>query len=166
MSSVPSSPQQAEDIYEFSINLKRQFRVVQWLILGLFTLSLGGGLMISSIKAKHGMIVYSDGRDTWLLDQEVALRISSFDLFLRNALELKSAELTLVGPQGKRYLQLELSPALEDLWQVTFRAPQEAGEYTLSIVASAQEPKPKRTGEHRQVVTFKAERTIKVIQGL
>ena len=82
MSSPLSTRQHSNDLYEFSLSLKKKFRLTHWLILSLFTLALGGGLMISSIKAKHGMIVYSDGLDEWIVGQEVSLRISSFDLFL------------------------------------------------------------------------------------
>ena len=56
MSSPLSTHQQSNDLYEFSLNLKHKFRLTHWLILGLFTLALGGGLMINSVKAKHGMI--------------------------------------------------------------------------------------------------------------
>ena len=83
--SSPLAPQEeSQDLYAFSLSLKKKFRLTHGLILTLFTLALGGGLMVNSIKAKHGMIVYSDGLEEWITTQEVSLRISSFDLFLHN----------------------------------------------------------------------------------
>ena len=165
MSSPLSTHQQSNDLYDFSLNLKHKFRLTHWLILGLFTLALGGGLMISSVKAKHGMIVYSDGLDEWLVGQEVSLRISSFDLFLRNSIEIKNAELTLTDHHGKELARLKFSRALQDLWQLTLKAPDEPGDYTLMIMADGQGPKVTQASASSQSIKLRAERTIKIRTG-
>ena len=164
--SSPLSPQEdSQDLYAFSLSLKKKFRLTHGLILTLFTLALGGGLMINSIKAKHGMIVYSDGLEEWITTQEVSLRISSFDLFLHNALDIKRAELTLTGPLGERHIHKTFSRALQDLWQITLRVPDEPGEYQLSITAEGftNAVNPTHTPPHP--ITLRAERKVSVIRG-
>ena len=118
------------------------------LMICIFTLLLGAGLIISQITATHGLIVFGSHPHLWSVHRKVALRIEAHSLPLHQKIKLKSARIYFVSPIGERTSPQVLKQKIGTFLQGTVKLPHRESHWKMIIEA---EP------ESRDLITLYAQ---------
>ncbi len=130
---MTSSPQSMDLSQPFIERLSRRQRLARMIILSLFAVTLTGGLVITQINVKRGLIVYSDELKEREIGSTMVIRLEGRSLPFRQPISIESAELRLKDQQGIEVLTQALKPALDSMWQTHVQLPNKEGEYQLII---------------------------------
>ena len=125
---MTSSPQSMDLSQPFIERLSRRQRLARMIILSLFAVTLTGGLVITQINVKRGLIVYSDELKEREIGSTMVIRLEGRSLPFRQPISIESAELRLKDQQGIEVLTQALKPALDSMWQTHLQLPKKEGE--------------------------------------
>ena len=157
------NPEHMDLSQPFIDRLSKRQRLARLLILSLFAIALSGGLVITQINVKRGLIVYSDELKERVSNSNMVIRIEGRSLPFRQAITLQTAEVRLKDAQGKIILQQKLQPALESMWQTVIKLPANPGQYQLLIRAEGFEHPSANHGKiPKAPVTLNAKTSINV----
>ena len=119
----------------------RYQRLLSLLSLALLTLTFGGGLMISHISAKHGLLVFGSDPALWAAGGRAALRVEARALSLGERAAILSARVFFERPQTSPSTPPLDSTPLEQRLGVSLQAgvdlPREPGAWRMVIEAEA-----------------------------
>ena len=132
-------------------------RLVVGGILLLFGVTLAGGLAISFITVKRGLVIYSDDPQLWQPGHQVTFRIIGYSLPIRLPIELKEASAKVYSATGELLGHEPLKPGLNHMWQGTLTLPEHPGDYELTVQARGWEH-PGVSGDevHRELISLNA----------
>lgn len=112
-------------------------RILSILGVVLMMLILAGGLMISQISAKHGLLVFSSHPQYWSAGSQVALRVEARALALGSRSAILNAQVRFESPYLPDFPPQALSQALGVSRQDTIQLPETPGTWTMIIEAEA-----------------------------
>ena len=128
--------QQMDLSQPFIDRLSKRQRIARLLILSLFAVALSGGLIITQINVKRGLIVYCDELKDREVNSSMVIRVEGRSLPFRQSITLESAQVRLKNAQNQLVLEQKLKPALESMWQTVINLPSAPGQYQLLISAT------------------------------
>ncbi len=139
----------------FVEQLDRKHRIARFFVLTLFAIALTGGLVITQISVKRGLIVYSSPTDHWVPGRQIVIRAEGRSLPFRQSIQLQDARVLIKHKDGLKPLKSqELRPALEQMWQGVITLPQTPGKYQMVIEAEGFE-QPSATKGERSILPVK-----------
>jgi len=112
-------------------------RLMLGLIALLVTVVLAGGLMISQISARHGLLVFGSSPERWTAGHHAALRVEARALSLGHRAAILSATVRFESPHLPSPPPQPLTQALGVSLQGSLKLPDEPGRWTLVIEAEA-----------------------------
>ena len=112
-------------------------RLMFGLIALLMTVVLAGGLMISQISARHGLLVFGSSPERWTAGRQAALRLEARALTLGHRAAILSATVRFESPHLPSPPPQPLTQALGVSLQGSLKLPDEPGRWTLVIEAEA-----------------------------
>ena len=137
---MTQDPSQSIDLSApFVEQLDRRHRLIRLFVLCLFTAALTGGLIITQINVKRGLIVYSSDPSQWSIGQKIPLRIEGRSLPFRQTIRLQDVTVSfkpiLKDLKPPSTPPQHLSAAIEQMWQGEITLPDKAGKYRLIVEA-------------------------------
>jgi hypothetical protein len=149
----------------FIERLSKRQRFARLLILSLFAVTLTGGLVITQINVKRGLIVYSSEETQRIAGSSMVLRVEGRSLPFRQSIRLSDVKVQVQGQGQEAYQTTRLKPALDEMWQGVITLPIQPGRYQLFINAEGFEHPSVNHGKSSNVpITLNASLELKVVE--
>jgi hypothetical protein len=149
----------------FIERLSKRQRFARLLILSLFAVTLTGGLVITQINVKRGLIVYSSEEDQRIAGSTMVVRVEGRSLPFRQSIRLSDVKVQVQGLGQEVYQTTKLKPALDEMWQGVITLPLKPGRYQLFINAEGFEHPSVNRGKSSNIpVILNASLELKVVE--